>query len=133
MRGTKTPATLKFDPGDRPMVKGNPGLIQQIVMNLVQNATDALADREHPVIALRHIIQGGRGVLMVTDNGAGVPPDIATAIFDPFFTTKPVDKGTGLGLSISREIAQEHGGDLRLCHTEEGPCFWLELPLSSAP
>ena len=112
----------------RPVAKGNPGHIQQIVMNLVQNAVDALADVENPQVTLRHLVQGERAVLMVCDNGPGVPADILDSIFDPFFTTKPVGKGTGLGLSISHKIAQEHGGELRYCSMEEGGCFCLDLP-----
>ncbi len=129
VRGTKTPVKLVFEDGPRPTARGNPGHIQQIVMNLVQNAIDALADVENPQVTLRHLVQGERAVLMVIDNGAGVAADHLDAIFDPFFTTKPVGKGTGLGLSISHKIAQEHNGDLRYCSVEEGGCFCLDLPL----
>jgi two-component system sensor histidine kinase HupT/HoxJ len=129
VRGTETPVKLVFEEGPRPVARGNPGHIQQIVMNLVQNAIDALADVRDPHITLRHMEQGERAVLMVCDNGAGVAADHLEAIFDPFFTTKPVGKGTGLGLSISHKIAQEHGGDLRYYSIEEGGCFCLDLPL----
>lgn len=127
-RGTKTPVKVVIEDDVRPVAKGNPGHIQQIVMNLVQNAVDALADVENPQVTLRHLVQGERAVLMVCDNGPGVPADILDSIFDPFFTTKPVGKGTGLGLSISHKIAQEHGGELRYCSMEEGGCFCLDLP-----
>lgn len=133
VRGTKTPVHVVIDDGPRPQARGNPGHIQQIVMNLVQNAVDALEDVEHAQITLRHIEQGGRAVLMVCDNGPGVPSELLDSIFDPFFTTKPVGKGTGLGLSISHKIAQEHGGELRYCAMEEGGCFCLDLPKAETP
>lgn len=127
-RGTKTPVNIVFREGDRPVAQGNPGHVQQIVMNLVQNAIDALAETNEPQITLSHEIEGDWAVLKVCDNGPGIPPTIATSVFDPFFTTKPVGKGTGLGLSISHKIAQEHGGDLTLCEPETGgSCFCLKL------
>lgn len=133
VRGTKTPVHVEIDDGPHPQALGNPGHIQQIVMNLLQNAVDALEDAPDAQINLRHIEQGGRAVLMVCDNGPGVPAELLDSIFDPFFTTKPVGKGTGLGLSISHKIAQEHGGELRYCALEEGGCFCLELPQAVTP
>ncbi len=132
-RGTKTPVNVVFEGDVKPVALGNPGHIQQIVMNLVQNAIDALADTENPEVVLRHDISGDRAILTVQDNGPGIPPDVVASIFDPFFTTKAVGKGTGLGLSISSKIAQEHGGDLRHCQPEgTGTCFCLELPLGKS-
>jgi two-component system sensor histidine kinase HupT/HoxJ len=108
---------------------GNPGHVQQIVMNLVQNAIDALADTTDPLVTLTAEEREGKTVLQVTDNGPGISAAHAIAIFDPFFTTKPVGKGTGLGLSISQKIAQENGGTLTLARTgPDGSCFELCLP-----
>ncbi|WP_297773758.1 ATP-binding protein [uncultured Roseovarius sp.] len=130
VRGTKTPVQVKFEGDMRPVARGNPGHIQQIVMNLVQNAIDAVADTDNPQVTLTHDVAGERAVLKVRDNGPGIPEDVAASIFDPFFTTKAVGKGTGLGLSISSKIAQEHGGDLHLSETDQpGTCFCLDLPL----
>jgi two-component system sensor histidine kinase HupT/HoxJ len=112
---------------------GNPGHVQQIVMNLVQNAIDAMAGVEAPELTVEigqdGGIQGGRiAWLTVTDNGPGVPEAAAASVFDPFFTTKPVGQGTGLGLSISHKIAEEHGGRLVLLPRDAGAAFRLELP-----
>lgn len=129
VRGTKTPVKVVFSNGVHPIARGNPGHVQQIVMNLVQNAIDALSDTENPQVTLHHEERVDQAVLMVSDNGPGIAEDIVGSIFDPFFTTKPVGKGTGLGLSISSKIAQEHGGDLKYCKASEGgSCFCLELP-----
>ncbi len=134
-RGTKTPVKVAFDDGPTPRALGNPGHIQQIVMNLVQNAIDALAQTEAPRIAVTSEASGGKVCLKVCDNGPGIAAEIAASIFDPFFTTKPVGKGTGLGLSISHKIAQEHGGELRYLGQGldgAGSCFALELPEGAA-
>jgi two-component system sensor histidine kinase HupT/HoxJ len=129
VRGTKTPVKVVFSEGAHPSARGNPGHVQQIVMNLVQNAIDALSETDNPQVTLHHEVRGDRAVLMVRDNGPGIPPEIVGSIFDPFFTTKPVGKGTGLGLSISHKIAQEHGGDLNYRVDDDGcSCFCLELP-----
>ena len=133
LRGMKTPVELRFDGLARVEAFGRPGHVQQIVMNLVQNAVDALDGRADGKILLHHSVEGGRAVLMVQDNGPGVPPEVAASIFDPFFTTKPVGKGTGLGLSISHKIAEEHGGRLLLCDEAPGGCFRLELPVGEVP
>ena len=133
LRGMKTPVELRFEGLERVEAFGRPGHVQQIVMNLVQNALDALEGREDGWIVLRHAAEDGRAVLMVQDNGPGVPPEVAASIFDPFFTTKPVGKGTGLGLSISHKIAEEHGGRLMLCDEAPGGCFRLELPAGEVP
>lgn len=133
-RGTKTPVRIDFSGDSSVFARGNPGHIQQITMNLVQNAIDALADTKDPVIVLATETDGGEAVLKVSDNGPGIPQEIAASIFDPFYTTKDVGKGTGLGLSISHKIAEEHGGTLTLVSTnEEGSCFQLSLPAEDAP
>jgi two-component system sensor histidine kinase HupT/HoxJ len=129
LRGMKQPVALETSLA-RAEVKGRAGHVQQVVMNLVQNAVDALEGREGGVIRLSVRPEGGKAVLVVSDNGPGVPEAARASIFDPFFTTKPVGRGTGLGLSISHKIAEEHGGSLTLCEVAEGACFCLELPLA---
>lgn len=129
LRGMKTPVTLRFEGAEAALAFGRPGHVQQIVMNLVQNAVDALGGREDGTIVMRHGQDADRAILTVMDNGPGVPAEVAASIFDPFFTTKPVGKGTGLGLSISHKIAEEHGGRLVLCDDAPGGCFRLELPV----
>jgi two-component system, NtrC family, sensor histidine kinase HupT/HoxJ len=116
---------------DSLMVQGRAGHIQQVVMNLVQNALDVLSGQPGGEVVLSCAHEGAMAVLTVSDNGPGIPADVQPMIFDPFFTTKPVGKGTGLGLSISHKIAEEHGGTLALCPKQkQGTCFRLELPLA---
>ena len=97
-------------------------------MNLVQNAFDALREKDGGTVVVRVRAEGPLAVLEVEDDGSGIPPEVADAIFDPFFTTKPVGQGTGLGLSISHKIAEEHGGRLLLVpRLGPGARFRLEL------
>lgn len=130
MRGMKQPVALDVSALRRVEVLGRRGHIQQVVMNLIQNSADALEGREDGRIRLSLAAEGGRAVLVVADNGPGVPEAVRAAIFDPFFTTKPVGRGTGLGLSISHKIAEEHGGSLALVDSAEGAAFRLDLPLA---
>ncbi len=106
---------------DLPEVRCQSTQIQQVVMNLVTNARDALNERypgHHPdkclaIIASRIQHEGATWIrVAVEDQGTGIAPDVRERMFDPFFTTKPLDRGTGLGLSISRGIAKEHGARL---------------------
>lgn len=129
LRGMKQPVVLETDLVEA-QVLGRAGHVQQVVMNLVQNAVDALEGREGGVIRLSVAPRGAKAALVVADNGPGVPEGARASIFDPFFTTKPVGRGTGLGLSISHKIAEEHGGTLSLCDVAEGACFCLELPMA---
>lgn len=104
--------------------------IAQVLMNLLQNAFDAVleipGDRWVTLDVQNH---SDSVVVSVMDSGPGVPAEIRGRIMEPFFTTKPVGKGTGLGLSLSRAIAQQHGGDLTLCERDGHTCFELTLPL----
>src|SRR6266581_67853 len=113
-------------------VRGSPGQMQQVLMNLVQNACDATADRDAPLLAIS-APRGGRDNVMLSfhDNGPGVELHNLAKVFDPFFTTKPVGKGTGLGLAISYGIVERHGGELTVAnHPDGGAVFRLTLPLA---
>lgn len=100
--------------------------LEQILVNLVQNALDAVRGGDAPRIAIEVEDKGDAVTVAVRDNGPGVPADVAENLFMPFVTTK--EKGLGLGLVISREIAREFGGDLRLeSRPGEGATFVLEL------
>jgi two-component system C4-dicarboxylate transport sensor histidine kinase DctB len=91
--------------------------LEQILINLLQNALDALVDRDDPVI--RITVSGGKKVsILVADNGPGIAPEIADSLFTPFVTGRP--DGLGLGLGIARDIAREFGGDLDLVSAPEG-------------
>lgn len=136
-RGTKSDIRITFKGEERCVAIGRPGHVQQVVMNLVQNAVDAMNGCKEAektlTITMDLTYEGGRALLTVCDNGPGIPEELRSAIFDPFFTTKPVGDGTGLGLSISHKIAEEHGGTLSLLpHTERGACFRLDLPRGEA-
>jgi two-component system, NtrC family, sensor kinase len=106
--------------GDLPPVVCRAGEMNQVFMNLLVNALQALegttagAGAPPPVITVETWVEDETAVVAVSDNGPGVPSGLETRIFDPFFTTKPRGQGTGLGLSISTDIARRHGGSLSL-------------------
>ena len=138
LRGARTEVGLEIA-GLSPLeVRGRRGHVQQVLMNLVQNAVDAMGPEGG---RLRIVLAqaAGRGTVTVADSGPGVPPPIAQQIFDPFFTTKDVGQGTGLGLAISAKIIAEHGGRLVLLPGEgageggAGAAFRFDLPLVSGP
>lgn len=112
-----------------------PAQIQQILLNLVNNAEHAIPpSRLDGLVQLSVKREGEKIKIRVMDNGSGIAPEVQRYIFDPFFTTKPVGEGTGLGLSIARSIAEAHGGNLSIessCPT--GTTFILELPLAMSP
>jgi signal transduction histidine kinase len=107
--------------------------IQQVILNILMNAEQAIAESGRSgkiVISANHDKEKKRIVVVISDNGIGIPRDNIPRIFDPFFTTKPVNKGTGLGLSISYGIVLEHGGTISVESREgEGAAFTIELPL----
>ncbi|GIV10499.1 MAG: hypothetical protein KatS3mg019_2590 [Fimbriimonadales bacterium] len=119
-----------------PPVLGEANSLEQIAINLLTNARDALEGRDGGQITISTgLYDDGKRLyaeLRVRDNGPGVPPDIRPQIFDPFFTTKDPNKGTGLGLAISQEIAQKHGGVLLLGDVEQGAEFILRVPVAQA-
>jgi two-component system, NtrC family, sensor kinase len=107
---------------------GNANQLQQIALNLLANAAQAMGGIGRITVACE-APSPGRARLSVSDNGPGVRPEHAKRIFEPFFTTKAEGQGTGLGLSICYQIAEEHGGTIRLEPSDErGACFVLELP-----
>jgi two-component system sensor histidine kinase HupT/HoxJ len=95
------------------VVSGNEGQIHQVIVNLVDNAMDAMRDVPLPELSVRAYRDGSEIGIEIADNGAGIEDDILDRIFEPFFTTKQVGEGTGLGLWISYGIVREHGGELR--------------------
>lgn len=109
-------ATRRFQPAyapDLPAVRGNAQRIEQVVVNLVMNACEALADPERAVsVETGADRERGTVWLRVTDEGVGIAPEHLPRLTDPFFTTKRESGGTGLGLSVSAGIVKEHGGTL---------------------
>jgi signal transduction histidine kinase len=117
---------------DLPTTAGDPGQIQQVVLNLVTNALQAMAD-SGGCLTVRSRPFGGRLHVEVEDTGPGVPTEIRTRIFDPFFTTKPVGAGTGLGLSVAHGIVSAHAGRIWAEEASGGGArFVIELPVRSA-
>jgi|GEM_PF-4973928 len=110
-------------------VRGNLGNFQQVLMNLIANAKDAVASNEIKEITIRYALKDDQVLIDVQDNGTGVPEDIIDEIFDPFFTTKDVNEGTGIGLSLVHNFTQEMGGDLSV-KSEAGrhTTFTINLP-----
>jgi len=105
--------------------------MQQVVMNLVQNALDAMSSDPAPRLEIAAIALDGWAVVTFRDRGPGIHPDHLPRIFEPFFTTKPVGKGTGLGLAISYGIIERHGGSLTAAnHPDGGAVFTLRVPLA---
>jgi PAS domain S-box-containing protein len=105
--------------------------IAQALLNLLQNAFDAVLDQEGERWVRLEVENGDYSVaLSVIDNGPGIPAELRSHIGEPFFTTKPVGKGTGLGLSLSKTIAEDHGGNLEYSEDHGRTRFSLVLPLA---
>lgn len=122
-------AHLDIDLGSEPLaVMAGPVRLQQVLVNILSNAADAVEGREDRRIRLQARTQGERVRIAVSDHGPGVPRAIAERIFDPFFTTKGVGRGLGLGLSISYNIVKDFGGSLSVGTSEHGGAeFVIEL------
>jgi signal transduction histidine kinase len=112
-------------------ISGNANLLQQVVMNLILNAYQAMPAGGEVKVAIRR--EGGEAVVRVRDTGSGISPSHLGKIFDPFFTTRPVGKGTGLGLSICHTIVEQHGGAIAVESSTEGQgsTFVVRLPLGA--
>ncbi|OAN50751.1 PAS domain-containing sensor histidine kinase [Paramagnetospirillum marisnigri] len=127
--GSRGSAAVGVDLSAPLPIRGNAGQLHQVIVNLVENALDAVAGISGGRISVQGHMDKGEAVLTVEDNGPGIAEDILTKVFDPFFTTKPVGKGTGLGLWISYGIARDHGGSLDADNLPGGGArFTLRLP-----
>ena len=131
-KGTPRPFDMRWQPGDPVWVHASAAQLQQVVMNLLQNALDAsLASSPNgkPMLTVTIERRASFARIRVCDKGPGIAPEDLPRIFDPFFTTKPVGKGTGLGLSISYGIVEQHGGQLTARNLPEGGAeFTVQLP-----
>ena len=117
---------------DLPTCRGNANQLQQVLMNLMINAQQAMAGASGTVRLSARKGERDCVELRVSDNGPGISKEIQQRIFDPFFTTKPAGQGTGLGLSVTYGIVKDHGGDIRLESGEgEGATFIITLPASA--
>jgi PAS domain S-box-containing protein len=124
-------ATLHRDYGDLPKVSCYPHQLNQVFMNLLVNAAQAIPERGE--IWIKTWADTDRVYIDIRDSGSGIPEDQLSKIFDPFFTTKPVGQGTGLGLSIVYGIVERHGGTIRVnSRVGEGTTFHLAFPIERA-
>lgn len=115
--------------GELPPVECAPAQINQVLLNLLSNAIQAI-EHEHGRIVVRTQVLDGRVLILVEDNGKGIAPEHLARIFDPFFTTKPVGQGTGMGLAISHQIVEQHGGMIRVASKPGvGTRFLVVLPV----
>jgi signal transduction histidine kinase len=100
----------------------------QAIVNLLQNAIDAMADVEHRVLTILVRLEENRLKLIISDTGTGIPSDDVSKIFEPFFTTKG-DQGTGLGLYITKQVVEDHCGSIDVETSDRGTSFVISLPL----
>jgi len=112
----------------REQVYGRPVQLMQVLVNILNNACDALIGRSNPRIEIEVRHAEPYLDILISDNGPGVPPEIEEKIFKPFFTTKEAGKGSGLGLSLSYGIILKHGGKLFLDRERGSSCFVIRLP-----
>jgi C4-dicarboxylate-specific signal transduction histidine kinase len=118
---------------EEPMVLGNAIQLEQVFINLLTNARDAVAESPRKAIRISGSARSGAVEVALADTGHGIPSGLERRIFDPFFTTKEVGKGTGLGLSITYGIIKEHGGTISVVSLPgEGATFLINLPLAPA-
>lgn len=112
-----------------PKILGNANQLQQVLMNLLINAQQAMEGSLGKIKISTHLIDVNKIEILVSDNGPGISKEIQAQIFEPFFTTKPTGKGTGLGLSVSYGIIKEHKGDIRVeSEIGQGATFVITLP-----
>ncbi|HEY4698072.1 MAG: hypothetical protein A2V79_04540 [Betaproteobacteria bacterium RBG_16_56_24] len=118
--------------GEVPAITCSPSQVNQVFLNLVTNAVQAMPDGRGKIILTTRV--DGEGVAVdVADSGSGIPPEVLKKIFDPFFTTKEIGKGTGLGLSISYKIVQQHGGRISVdSKVGVGTKFTVWFPLKAS-
>ncbi|PKO69083.1 MAG: hybrid sensor histidine kinase/response regulator [Betaproteobacteria bacterium HGW-Betaproteobacteria-14] len=123
--------TLRKDYGELPKIYCNPSQINQVVLNLIVNAAQAIPDKGE--ITIRTGQTDSKAFIAIADTGTGIPAETLPRLFEPFFTTKPVGKGTGLGLSIAYGIMQRHQGSIEVSSIQDkGTTFTLWLPLKPA-
>ena len=116
--------------GQLPQIVCYAGQLNQVFMNVLSNAIDALEETVNPTLTISTAVEGERLMVQIVDNGPGMTEKVRSQIFNPFFTTKPIGRGTGMGLSISYQIVTErHGGSLT-CDSEidKGTTFIIKIP-----
>lgn len=130
--------SLQTDFFDHPWAKLNASQIQQVLLNLIINARQAMDGGGRMFVSVRSNSETGLAEILVRDTGSGIPADKLPKIFEPFFSTKEADKqgqgGTGLGLALCRDIVESHNGRIRVeSAVGQGTAFTLKFPLVEAP
>lgn len=126
----KIPVESNF--GEIPQVLCYPGQLNQVWMNLLSNAAQAMQDVPEPKLLIKAQLESDSVLVQIRDNGPGIKPTVQSKIFDPFFTTKPVGQGTGLGLSICHSIIERHGGQIWFeSESGSGTAFFVRVPLTA--
>ena len=115
--------------GDIPEIECYPNELNQVFMNILVNAAQAIKHRGE--ITVKTWREGGRVKIAISDTGVGIPPENLSKVFDPGFTTKGVGLGTGLGLSICYKIVQEHRGTIEAESSKQGTTFTISIPLNA--
>lgn len=111
-------------------IEGFPNEYSQVLLNLLNNAKDVLTERnvKNPKVTIQLFMESDKALLVIRDNGGGIPEDIMDKIFEPYFSTKPDDRGTGIGLYMSKMIIENKGnGKLTAKNTEDGAEFTIEM------
>jgi len=111
-----------------PLISLDKWQMVQAVVNLLQNAADAMADQSKRVLSITARVEGSKMRVSISDTGTGIAPANVPHIFEPFFTTK-VEHGTGLGLFITRQVIEDHGGAIDVHRADRGTTFVISLPL----
>lgn len=112
-----------------PVTLGSAIQLEQVIMNLLTNARDAVSNAPERKIVIKTSVEATRLIVSTFDTGPGIPQELEQKVFDPFFTTKEVGEGTGLGLSIVYGIIREHGGNISIDTSGTGGHFIIELPV----
>lgn len=119
---------LSLEP-ELPAIKGNPAELEQVILNLILNALDAVDGKQGEILLRTYYEDEGSVFLEVTDNGRGIDADNLQKLFEPFFTTKPVGQGIGIGLSTCYHIIKAHGGEIAVDSAPgQGAVFTVTLP-----
>ena len=118
--------------GELPEIVCNPSQLNQVFLNLINNAAQAI--KGEGTVTVRSRAAGGRVLVEVEDTGSGIAPDVLPHIFENYFSTKPEGEGTGLGLTIARDIVRSHGGDIEVAtQLDVGSRFTVWLPVAAQP
>jgi nitrogen fixation/metabolism regulation signal transduction histidine kinase len=116
---------LEIQPENQ-IVRADRSQLQQVLLNLIKNSMEALENIKDPQLRIHSLREQGRIVILISDNGTGIDPEIKDEIFVPFYTTKP--KGSGIGLSLARQVMRMHGGNIRITSRKgEGTMVYLDF------